>query len=63
MMDTTANIIMSPEEKETLRKLLEEQEGVSISVYEGIRELWYQNEDRQSELRLLFLFNYKVTVS
>ena len=29
MMDTTANIIMSPEEKETLRKLLEEQEGVS----------------------------------
>ena len=54
---------MSPEEKETLRKLLEEQEGVSISVYEGIRELWYRNEDRQSELRLLFLFNYKVTVS
>ena len=61
-MDTTANIIMSPEEKETLRKLLEEQEGVSISVYEGIRELWYRNEDRQSELMLLFLFNYKVTV-
>lgn len=62
-MDTTVNIIMSPEEKENLRKLLEEQEGVPISVHEGIRELWYQNEDGQSELRLLFLFDYQVTVS
>lgn len=62
-MSITANTIMSSKEKEDLRQLLEEQEGVPISVYEGIRELWYQNKDRQSELRLLFLFNYQVTVS
>lgn len=62
-MNTTANIIMSPEEKENLRKLLERQEGVPISVHEGIRELWYRDEDGQSELRLLFLFDYQVTVS
>lgn len=62
-MNTANDIIMSPEERETLRELLEQQEGVPISVHEGIRELWYQSQDRQSELRLLLLFSYQVTVS
>lgn len=62
-MNITDNIIMSAEELENLRKLLERQEGVPISVHEGIREIWYQSEDGQSELRLLFLFDYQVTVS
>lgn len=57
------DVILSAEEKESLRTLLEEQEGVPILVHEGIRELWYQSEDRQSELRLLFLLNIQVTVS
>lgn len=57
------DIMLGQEEKETLRKLLEEQEGVPISVHTGIRELWYQNEDRESELRLLFLGTYQLTVS
>lgn len=57
------NVILSAEEKENLCVFLEQQEGVPISVHEGIRELWYQSDDRRSELRLLFLFNHRVTVS
>lgn len=54
---------MSETGKETLRILLEQQEGEPISIHYGIRELWFHNETWESELRLLFLGSYQVTVS
>lgn len=62
-MNENKDIILSSKEKENIRVFLEQQEDVPIIVHEGIRELWYQSEDRSSELRLLFLQNMRITIS
>lgn len=54
---------MSESKRESLRILLEQLEGETISIHYGIRELWFHNETWKSELRLLFLGSYQVTVS
>lgn len=57
------SLMMSEQECEDLRQLLEKQEQTPIEVHREIRELWFHNDDWSSELRLLFLGKVHVLVS
>lgn len=55
--------VMNEAECKKLQALLENQEKEPIAIHRGIRELWFHNEAWDSELRLLFMGTYQVTVS
>lgn len=57
------SIVFSKKEAEALRELLEEAEGTPVQYTPGLREIWYRGENTEMELRILFLFNFKITVS
>lgn len=58
----TLAFTMNDETAEQLRSLLEERESQPMYLGRGIRELWFSADDT-TELRLLFLGTYKLTVS
>ena len=57
------HIMFSEEEQEELRLLLEAQECVPIQCQQELSGVWYHSEFWDSELRILFLMNFRVTVS
>lgn len=57
------SLMLSEQECDEFRRLLEKQEQTPIEVHRGIRELWFHNEGWSSELRLLFLGKVHVLVS
>lgn len=57
------HIMFSEEELEELRLLLEAQECVPIQCRRELSGVWYHSESWDSELRILFLMDFRVTVS
>lgn len=56
-------VMFSAAEQEELRLLLEKQEGIPIQWKQEMSGVWYHSENWESELRILFLANFRVTVS
>lgn len=46
-----------------LKRLLEESEGISISCNQEISGIWLTSDTRETELRLLLLMGFRLTVS
>lgn len=61
--------MMSPEytltakEEEDIRKFLQKQEGREIICQHEMSGFWYHDEIWESEFRILFLMNFRLTVS
>lgn len=58
-----AEILFDDQTIETIKSIIEDNENCEIDVQRGIREVWFTNSTRETELRLLSLQNIQVTVS
>lgn len=62
-MNNLANITFSEEDIAELTALLEQHEQKTILCKKEMSGIWLHSEDWETELRLLLLFHYRLTVS
>lgn len=62
-MSIFQTIVFSDEDIVALKSIIEIADGVSIQVKREMSGIWFHSDDWESQLRLLILGNFRVTIS
>lgn len=56
-------VLFSEEDKQNVKKLIEYKNPCNLNITESFNTIWYRDPESETELRILFLGDIKMTIS